>query len=154
MVWSPKTKAKRNLLNDFIWRKNTFNVHSSKYPVLYSTKCSSYLIISYSLFYISYILIWYYYRFFRPLLKQIKEASETRIILDCKTDSIFEILKQAQQVGVMTAYHNYFITSLVKKYMCANCNFCLAILRVQPYNSLIMSRKKQDFCISFQEFVP
>ena len=25
MVWSPKTKAKRNLLNDFIWRKSTFN---------------------------------------------------------------------------------------------------------------------------------
>ena len=24
MVWSPKTKAKRNLLNNFIWRKSTF----------------------------------------------------------------------------------------------------------------------------------
>ena len=26
MVWSPKTKAKQNLMNDFIWRKNTFTV--------------------------------------------------------------------------------------------------------------------------------
>ena len=26
MVWSPKTKAKWNLLNNFIWRKSTFNV--------------------------------------------------------------------------------------------------------------------------------
>ena len=27
MVWSPKTKAKRNLLNDLLWRKSTFNKH-------------------------------------------------------------------------------------------------------------------------------
>ena len=26
MVWSPKTKAKRNLMNDFIWQKNTFKL--------------------------------------------------------------------------------------------------------------------------------
>ena len=26
MVWSPKTKAKRNLLNDFIWQKSTFTI--------------------------------------------------------------------------------------------------------------------------------
>ena len=52
----------------------------------------------------------------RPLLKDIKAAGVTRIILDCKTESIYEILKQAQQVGVMTAYHNYFITSLVNNF--------------------------------------
>ena len=51
--------------------------------------------------------------FFRPLLKDIKASGETRIVLDCKTEHIQEVLKQAQQVGVMTAYHNYFITSLV-----------------------------------------
>ena len=27
MVWSPKTKAKRNLVNDLIWRKNTLNIN-------------------------------------------------------------------------------------------------------------------------------
>ena len=27
MVWSPKTKAKRNLLNNFIWQKRTFDRH-------------------------------------------------------------------------------------------------------------------------------
>ena len=74
---------------------------------------------SYDLICYSSITTSYIFPFFRPLLKQIKESSETRIILDCKTDSIFEILKQAQQVGVMTAYHNYFITSLVKK-LCEN----------------------------------
>ena len=40
---------------------------------------------------------------------------EMRIILDCKLENIQEILKQAQQVGIMTAYHTFLITSLVKK---------------------------------------
>eukprot|EP00095_Tigriopus_kingsejongensis_P005732 maker-scaffold28_size608977-snap-gene-0.9 protein:Tk05732 transcript:maker-scaffold28_size608977-snap-gene-0.9-mRNA-1 annotation:"glutamate receptor kainate 2-like isoform x4" len=49
---------------------------------------------------------------YRPLLKDIKQMGENRIILDCKPEHIFEILKQAQQVGIMTAYHTFFITSL------------------------------------------
>ena len=52
--------------------------------------------------------------YYRPLLKDIKSSQQHRIILDCKTDNIFEIFKQAQQVGVMTAYDNYFVTSLVR----------------------------------------
>ena len=31
MVWSPKTKAKRILMNDFIWQKNTFNIHTQNW---------------------------------------------------------------------------------------------------------------------------
>ena len=54
-----------------------------------------------------------FFSFFRPLLKDIKSSNEHRIILDCKTDNIYEIFKQAQQVGVMTAYDNFFVTSLV-----------------------------------------
>ena len=38
---------------------------------------------------------------------------EMRIILDCKLENIGEVLKQSQQVGIMTAYHTFFITSLV-----------------------------------------
>ena len=49
----------------------------------------------------------------RPILKDIKASSETHIVLDCQALSIPEILKQAQQVGIMTAYHNWLITSLV-----------------------------------------
>ncbi|XP_059083805.1 glutamate receptor ionotropic, kainate 2-like [Tigriopus californicus] len=48
----------------------------------------------------------------RPLLKDIKQLGENRIILDCKNDHVQEILKQAQQVGIMTAYHTFFITTL------------------------------------------
>lgn len=50
----------------------------------------------------------------RPLLKDIKQLGENRIILDCKNDHVQEILKQAQQVGIMTAYHTFFITTLVR----------------------------------------
>ncbi|XP_023349760.1 glutamate receptor ionotropic, kainate 2 isoform X2 [Eurytemora carolleeae] len=49
---------------------------------------------------------------YRPLLKEIKNAGTRKIILDCVADNIQEILRQAQQVGMMTAYHNYIITSL------------------------------------------
>jgi hypothetical protein len=51
--------------------------------------------------------------FFRALLKEVKKAGEIHIVLDCSTEKIQDILKQASQVGMMTAYHNYLITSLV-----------------------------------------
>ena len=43
----------------------------------------------------------------------MKKAGEIHIVLDCSTEKIQSILKQASQVGMMTAYHNYLITSLV-----------------------------------------
>ena len=48
------------------------------------------------------------------MLKDIKAGGETHIILDCRSENIHEILKQAQQVGIMTAYHTFLITSLVR----------------------------------------
>ena len=49
---------------------------------------------------------------FRPLLKQIKNSAESHIVLDCSTEKIYEVLKQAQQIGMMSDYHSYLITSL------------------------------------------
>ncbi|XP_011503888.1 PREDICTED: glutamate receptor ionotropic, kainate 1-like, partial [Ceratosolen solmsi marchali] len=49
---------------------------------------------------------------YRPLLKQIKNSAESHIVLDCSTDKIYSVLKQAQEIGMMTDYHSYFITSL------------------------------------------
>ncbi|XP_055710635.1 glutamate receptor ionotropic, kainate 2 isoform X2 [Phlebotomus papatasi] len=49
---------------------------------------------------------------YRPLLKQIKNSAESHIVLDCSTDKIYEVLKQAQQIGMMSDYHSYLITSL------------------------------------------
>lgn len=50
--------------------------------------------------------------FLRPLLKQIKNSAESRVVLDCSTEKIYEVLKQAQQIGMMSDYHSYLITSL------------------------------------------
>ncbi|KAK4883092.1 hypothetical protein RN001_006411 [Aquatica leii] len=49
---------------------------------------------------------------YRPLLKQIKNSAESHIVLDCSTEKIYDVLKQAQQIGMMSDYHSYLITSL------------------------------------------
>ncbi|XP_054269961.1 glutamate receptor ionotropic, kainate 2 isoform X1 [Macrosteles quadrilineatus] len=49
---------------------------------------------------------------YRPLLKQIKNSAESHIVLDCSTEKIYNVLKQAQQIGMMSDYHSYLITSL------------------------------------------
>lgn len=49
---------------------------------------------------------------YRPLLKQIKNSAESHIVLDCTTERIYDVLKQAQQIGMMSDYHSYLITSL------------------------------------------
>ena len=48
------------------------------------------------------------------MLKAIRRTGETRIILDCSFDKIEAVLKQADSVGLVTDYYNYFITSLVR----------------------------------------
>lgn len=47
------------------------------------------------------------------MLKNAKKAGVTHVVLDVERSKIFTVLKQAQQIGMMTSYHNYFITSLV-----------------------------------------
>ncbi|XP_043469345.1 glutamate receptor ionotropic, kainate 2 isoform X3 [Leptopilina heterotoma] len=49
---------------------------------------------------------------YRELLKQIKNSAESHIVLDCSTEKIYDVLKQAQQIGMMTDYHSYLISSL------------------------------------------
>ncbi|XP_018576212.1 glutamate receptor ionotropic, kainate 2-like [Anoplophora glabripennis] len=48
----------------------------------------------------------------RSLLKEIKNASETNIILDCETEHIIPILKQAKDQNLLNINNNYFLTSL------------------------------------------
>lgn len=59
---------------------------------------------------------------FRPLLKQIKNSAESHIVLDCSTERIYDVLKQAQQIGMMSDYHSYLITSLVSLFIKWECN--------------------------------
>ncbi|KAK4297158.1 hypothetical protein Pmani_030406 [Petrolisthes manimaculis] len=49
---------------------------------------------------------------YRPMLKEAKSSGVTHVVLDVERKNIFQVLKQAQQIGMMTSYHNYFITSL------------------------------------------
>jgi len=65
---------------------------------------------------------------YRPLLKEIKKSEETRIVLDCDYDKIELILHQANEIQLLTDYHNYLITSLdvdkinVEEYIHQNVN--------------------------------
>ncbi|XP_031625101.1 glutamate receptor ionotropic, kainate 2 [Contarinia nasturtii] len=49
---------------------------------------------------------------YRPLLKQIKNSGVAHIVLACSTEKIYNVLKQSQQIGMMSDYHSYLITSL------------------------------------------
>lgn len=49
---------------------------------------------------------------YRDVLWRVKDSGMTNILLDVSTDHIIEVLRQAQQVGLLTEHHNYLITSL------------------------------------------
>ncbi|XP_066999458.1 glutamate receptor ionotropic, kainate 2 isoform X3 [Anabrus simplex] len=49
---------------------------------------------------------------YRPMLKEIKMSTETRIILDCDPEDILDILRAADSVDMMDVYCSYLITSL------------------------------------------
>lgn len=49
---------------------------------------------------------------YRPQLRRVKLSEDKNIILCCSIDALPEILKQAQQVGLMTDQHQFIITSL------------------------------------------
>nr|XP_008193919.1 PREDICTED: glutamate receptor ionotropic, kainate 2 [Tribolium castaneum] len=49
---------------------------------------------------------------YRSALKQIQNKSEYRIILDCKTENIVTILRQAKELKLLEPHFSYFLTSL------------------------------------------
>lgn len=48
---------------------------------------------------------------YRHVLRRVKLSEETNIILHCSIGVLAEVFKQAQQVGLMTDYHNFIITN-------------------------------------------
>ncbi|PSN45284.1 hypothetical protein C0J52_17537 [Blattella germanica] len=68
----------------------------------------------------------------RQLLKEIYASQETHILLECATDRIVEILKQAREVKMMGDYHSYFITSLD--------THTLDLTLVDPENPVVKNR--------------
>jgi len=55
----------------------------------------------------------------RQVLRDMKMAGEHNILLDCSIQILPEVLKQAQQVGLMTDVQNYIITTLVSGWLCS-----------------------------------
>lgn len=51
----------------------------------------------------------------RPLLKEIHNTSESRIVLDVSTEKIVDLFLQAKQVKMMGDYTSYLVTSLVSE---------------------------------------
>lgn len=49
---------------------------------------------------------------YRPVLRRIKQSDDNNIVLDCSIEALPEILKQAQQVGLLTDHHQILITNL------------------------------------------
>ncbi|KAH7947289.1 hypothetical protein HPB52_009755 [Rhipicephalus sanguineus] len=49
---------------------------------------------------------------FKKIMKDIGVTKQYNIILDIKTSSLPELLREAREVNMMTYYHNYIITSL------------------------------------------
>ena len=50
---------------------------------------------------------------YRPMLKEIKKSPDTNIVLDCAFEKIENVLRQADEIGLVNDYYSYFITSLV-----------------------------------------
>lgn len=50
---------------------------------------------------------------YRQVLKKVKNSGAENIVIDCSIDILEEVLKQAQQVGMLSDRHRVIITSLV-----------------------------------------
>jgi len=100
-----------------------------RYTIVY-TSLYNIIVYRFSRVYVGIPVMYYFYYYFiywmeywlkkrmilftcRPLLKQIKNSAESHVVLDCSTEKIYDVLKQAQQIGMMSDYHSYLITSLV-----------------------------------------
>ena len=86
---------------------------------------------------------------YRPLLKEIKKSEETRIVLDCDFTKIEMILQQANEIELLTDYHNYLITSLdldkvnIEPYTYMNVNIT-GFRMVNPDTNIVRSYLKKS----------
>ena len=48
----------------------------------------------------------------KDVLLEVKQSGVTHIVLDCDQENIGRVLIKAQEVGLVTAYHSFLITSL------------------------------------------
>ena len=95
---------------------------------------------------------------FRSLLKEIKLAGITRIVLDCDSDNIRTVLMQAQQVGMMsgkiTHTPNIQIFSIknlrnISEDHSHDPSYHLLLSRLQYLNRIVLSVSKVLMCKKF-----
>ncbi|XP_049799214.1 glutamate receptor ionotropic, kainate 2-like [Schistocerca nitens] len=85
----------------------------------------------------------------RPLLKEIRQSGETRLVLDCDTDTVPEVMRQAEEIKLIGVYQSYLITSLdthtlnLGRYQQSGANITTLRL-VQPDSELVL-KSMQDF---------
>lgn len=48
---------------------------------------------------------------YRSILRRVKLSAEECIIVECSIENLGEVLKQAQQVGLMTDHHQFILTN-------------------------------------------
>ena len=65
--------------------------------------------------------------FHRGLFRALKQQGEKRIVLDCDVERIPEILKQAQQVGMLTEEQSFILTSLVSLVCQISVSVCVCV---------------------------
>ena len=80
--------------------------------------------------------------FIRRILREVKQSGEIYIVLDCDVERVVGVLREAQAVGMMTAYHNYLITNLdlhlvdMEEFKYGGTNIT-ALRLVDPYRSAV-----------------
>lgn len=87
---------------------------------------------------------------YKKLFKDITKRGETNIVLSIPVDKVYETLRQAQEVGMMTDYHNYLIANLVSSTLsCANTKVLAkqAVCKFRNFGEVISEQKQR--CFSF-----
>ena len=86
---------------------------------------------------------------YRPLLKEIKKSEETHIVLDCDFERIQDILHQADEIELLTDYHNYLVTTLDMDKI--NLEQYKDMVRMMMIMMMIMQREEEGVSISKQQ---
>ena len=86
---------------------------------------------------------------YRPLLKEIKKSEETHIVLDCDFERIQDILDQANEIELLTDYHNYLVTTLDMDKI--NLEQYKDMVRMMMMMMMMMQREEEGVSISKQQ---
>ena len=94
----------------------------------------------------------------RRILREVKKSGEIYIVLDCDVGHVTTVLREAKEVGMMTAYHNFLITSLdlhlidMEEFKYGGTNIT-ALRLVDPHRPAVQVGHSMDSLL-FQELLP